>query len=150
MPSVDNSWSSGEYYYRLYWMHALIRHYLTTGRKYVLIKKYALNKHVHLLTRLYGITTYTYLKLLINLLVSFPLLVSISRWTVVTQSRYSRRCDSWSWFNSLDHLSSHTSLSSVCCRIIKLMSFSDLDVPRASIAPVRAASCLQTRNIHTH
>ena len=35
-------------YYRLYWAHALIRHYSTTGRKY------ALNKHVRLLTRLYG------------------------------------------------------------------------------------------------
>ena len=29
---------------------------LITGRKYVLIKKYALNKHVRLLTRLYGIS----------------------------------------------------------------------------------------------
>ena len=28
---------------------------LTTGRKYELIKQYALNKHVRLLTRLYGI-----------------------------------------------------------------------------------------------
>ena len=54
MHSVDNSRSSGEYYYRLYWVHVLIRHYLTTGRKYALIKKYALNKHVRLLTRLYG------------------------------------------------------------------------------------------------
>ena len=35
-------------------MHALIRHYLTTRRKYALIKKYALNRHVRLLTRLYG------------------------------------------------------------------------------------------------
>ena len=34
----------------------LIKHYLITGRKYVLIKKYALNKHVCLLTRLYGIS----------------------------------------------------------------------------------------------
>ena len=32
----------------------LIRQYLTTGRMYTLIKKYALNKHVRLLTRLYG------------------------------------------------------------------------------------------------
>ena len=40
-------------YYRLYWAHALIGHY-STGRKYALIKKYALNKHVLLLTRLYG------------------------------------------------------------------------------------------------
>ena len=30
----------------------LMRHYLTTGRKYALIKKYVLNKHVCLLTRL--------------------------------------------------------------------------------------------------
>ena len=36
----------------------LIRQYLTTGRKYVLIKKYALNKHVRLLTGLYSITKY--------------------------------------------------------------------------------------------
>ena len=28
--------------------------YLITGRKHALIKKYALNKHVRLLTRLYG------------------------------------------------------------------------------------------------
>ena len=35
-------------------VHAFIRHYLTTGRKYALIKKHAHNKHVHLLTRLYG------------------------------------------------------------------------------------------------
>ena len=55
MHSMDKSRSSGEYYYRLYWVHALIRHYLTTGRKYALIKKYAPNKHVRLLTRLYGI-----------------------------------------------------------------------------------------------
>ena len=41
-------------YCHLYWAHALIRHYLT-GRKYVLIKKYMLNKHVCLLTRLNGI-----------------------------------------------------------------------------------------------
>ena len=34
---------------RLYWAYALIRHYLTTVRKYALIKKYALNKHVRLL-----------------------------------------------------------------------------------------------------
>ena len=39
---------------RLYWAHALIRQYLITGRKHALIKKYALNKHVRLLTRLYG------------------------------------------------------------------------------------------------
>ena len=32
---------------------------LTTGRKHALIKKYALNKHVRLLTRLYGITLST-------------------------------------------------------------------------------------------
>ena len=50
MHSVDNSRSSGEYYYRLYWVLALIRHYLTTGRKYALIKKYALNKHVRYFT----------------------------------------------------------------------------------------------------
>ena len=53
MQSVDNSRSSGEYYCRLYWAYALIRHYLRTGRKYALIKKHALNKHVRLLTRLY-------------------------------------------------------------------------------------------------
>ena len=41
-------------YCRLYWTHALITHYLRTGRKYALIKKYVLNKHVCLLTRLYG------------------------------------------------------------------------------------------------
>ena len=54
MQSVDNSRSSGEYYCRLYWVPVLIRHYLTTGRKYVRIKKYALNRHVRLLTRLCG------------------------------------------------------------------------------------------------
>ena len=33
-------------YCRLYWAHALITHYLRTGRKYALIKKKnALNKH---------------------------------------------------------------------------------------------------------
>ena len=52
---VDNFQLSDQYYYRLYGTHALIRHYLITGRKYVLIKEYALNKHVRLLTRLYGI-----------------------------------------------------------------------------------------------
>ena len=37
-------------------VHAFIRQYLIIGRKHVLIKKYyALNKHVCLLTRLYGI-----------------------------------------------------------------------------------------------
>ena len=41
-------------YCRLYLAHVLIRYHLRTGRKYSLIKKYALNKHVHLLTRLYG------------------------------------------------------------------------------------------------
>ena len=41
-------------YCRLYWVHVLITHYLRTGRKYALIKKYALNKHVCLFTRLYG------------------------------------------------------------------------------------------------
>ena len=57
MHSVDKSQSNGEYYYHLYWAHALTRHYLTTRRKYMyaLIKKYALNQHVRLLTRLYGI-----------------------------------------------------------------------------------------------
>ena len=55
MQSVDNPRSSDEYYCRLYWAHALIRRYLATGRKYTLIKEYALNKHVRLLTRLYGI-----------------------------------------------------------------------------------------------
>ena len=44
-------------YCRLYWAHALIRHYLKTERKYALIKKHALNKHVRLLTRLYGSAT---------------------------------------------------------------------------------------------
>ena len=53
---MDKSPLSGEYYYHFYWAHALIRHYLTTGRKYALIKKYAHNKYVHLLTRLYGTT----------------------------------------------------------------------------------------------
>ena len=56
MQSIDNSRSSGKYYYRIYWVHALIRHYLTTGRKYALIIKYALNKRVRLLTRLYSTT----------------------------------------------------------------------------------------------
>ena len=51
---MDKSWSGSEYYYCLYWVQALIRHYITTGRKYALIKKYVLNKHVRLLTRLYG------------------------------------------------------------------------------------------------
>ena len=41
--------------------YVLIRQYLTqegnTGRKYASIKKYALNKHVLLLTRLYGIAS---------------------------------------------------------------------------------------------
>ena len=54
MHGVEKCRSSGEYHHRLYWAHALIRHYLTTGRKYVLIKKYAHNKHVRLLIRLYG------------------------------------------------------------------------------------------------
>ena len=61
MHSVDNSRSSCEYYYRLYWAHALIRHHLTTRKNYALIKKYALNKHVRLLTRLYGITNSKYM-----------------------------------------------------------------------------------------
>ena len=62
---MDNSQSSSEYYYRLYWAHALTRHYLTTGRKYALINKYALNKHVRLLTRLYGtsVANFTALRL---------------------------------------------------------------------------------------
>ena len=57
MQSMDNCRSNGEYYCRFlnYWVYALIRQYLTTGRKYALIKKYALNKDVRLLTRLYGI-----------------------------------------------------------------------------------------------
>ena len=55
MQNMDNSCSNGEYYCCLYWAYALIGQYLTTGRKYALIKKYALNKHVRLLTRLYGI-----------------------------------------------------------------------------------------------
>ena len=42
-------------YYCLYWAHVLIRHYLTRGRKYMLIKKYVINKHVHVLTTLYSI-----------------------------------------------------------------------------------------------
>ena len=48
---IGSEESSGDYYYRLYWVRALIRHYLTTGRKYmyVCIKKYALNKHMRLL-----------------------------------------------------------------------------------------------------
>ena len=57
---VDNFQLSDQYYYRLYWAHALTRHYLITGRKYALIKEYALNKHVHLLTRLYGILPNSY------------------------------------------------------------------------------------------
>ena len=52
MQSVDNSQSRGEYYCRLYWAHVLINR-----RKYTLIKKYALNKYVRLLTRLYSIMT---------------------------------------------------------------------------------------------
>ena len=64
MHSVDNSQSSCEYYYCFYWAHALIRRYLTTGRKYVLIKKYALKKHVRLLTRLYGMSSALYTQLL--------------------------------------------------------------------------------------
>ena len=35
-------------------MYAPNKHRLTTGRKYALIKKYALNTRVRLLTRLYG------------------------------------------------------------------------------------------------
>ena len=72
MQSVDNSRSSSEYYCRLYWVHALITHDLRTGRKYALIKKYALNMHVRLLTRLYGtietesMLTYLYLHKLLN------------------------------------------------------------------------------------
>ena len=54
MHSVDKSRLRGKYYRRLYLAHALIRHYLTTGRKYALIKKYAFNKHVRLLIGLYG------------------------------------------------------------------------------------------------
>ena len=50
-------------------MHALIKHYLITGRMYALIKKYALNKHVCLLTRLYGIP-------IMNLVLSLNHLVS--------------------------------------------------------------------------
>ena len=42
MHSMKKSRLSSEYYHHLYWVHALIRHYLTTGRKYALIKKYAL------------------------------------------------------------------------------------------------------------
>ena len=57
MHIVDNSRSSSEYYYCLYWVHVLIGHYLTTGRKYALIKKYTFNNHVRLLTRLYGISS---------------------------------------------------------------------------------------------
>ena len=56
MQTVDNSLSIDDYCYCSYRVHVLIRHYLATGRKYMLIKKYALNKHVRLLTRLYGIT----------------------------------------------------------------------------------------------
>ena len=50
---MENSGSNGEYYCRLFWAYGLIRQYLTTGRKHALIKNYALNKHVRLLTRLY-------------------------------------------------------------------------------------------------
>ena len=38
----------------LYWAHVLIRHYLTTGKKYALVKTYVLNKHVHLLLNQYS------------------------------------------------------------------------------------------------
>ena len=55
---MEHSWSNGEYYYRLYWAHALIKQYLATGRKHALIKKYVLNRHVRLLTRLYGMAAY--------------------------------------------------------------------------------------------
>ena len=37
--SMDKSWLSGENYYRLYWVYALTRHYLTTGRKYMCLLK---------------------------------------------------------------------------------------------------------------
>ena len=51
---MDKSRLSDEYYHCLYLVHALIsnRYYLTTGRKCALIKKFVLNKHVRLLTRL--------------------------------------------------------------------------------------------------
>ena len=52
--TMDNYWSIGEYCYCRYWAYVLVRHYLTTGRKYAPIKKYSLNMHVCLLTRLDG------------------------------------------------------------------------------------------------
>ena len=55
MQSVNNSRLSGEYLLLSLLGHVLIRHYLTTGRKYGLNKRYALTKHVHLLSGLYGI-----------------------------------------------------------------------------------------------
>ena len=50
MQSVDNSDRVVNVYTysHHHWVHVLIRHYLTKGRKYALIKKYALNKHVPL------------------------------------------------------------------------------------------------------
>ena len=53
MQSVDNSRSSGEHLLSssLGACAYIIRCYLRTGRKYALIKKHALNKHVRLLTR---------------------------------------------------------------------------------------------------
>ena len=65
MQSLDNSQSVNEYCYHknneycyiaiifIGCMHLLDITYIT-GRKHALIKKYALNKHVRLLTRLYG------------------------------------------------------------------------------------------------
>ena len=47
-----------------YFVSTLIRQYLTTGRKYALIKKYALNKHVRLLTRLDVVSKSTWTRVL--------------------------------------------------------------------------------------
>ena len=47
---------NSEDYCCLYWVHVLFRQYLIKGKKHALIKQYALNKHVRLLTRLYGNT----------------------------------------------------------------------------------------------
>ena len=55
MLGVDNSRSSCEYYYYFYWMHQLI----SNSKEVCTFKKYTLNKHVCLLTRLYGILLYS-------------------------------------------------------------------------------------------
>ena len=74
---VEHAWSKDEYYCRLYWARALIRQYLTTGRKHAFIKEYALNKHVRLLTRLYSIA-YDYVT-------SSTITCAIQHWVVLCQ-----------------------------------------------------------------